>query len=451
MATNNPVSLIINEKDLQSVRRFIDVQEYICLLNIFSSRGFGKSTFLDVIADRYRGELPLSLVHVLDYYPENQEGSYRLDKFLSQILLHLESYASGKVAPALMSNKDLGTVSDLVTRIIELINSFSNNDKTTLILIDDYDRLPYGSRVIFEDILLSKIIGKQSKTKAILTSSRELNFTDRLDLRVRMTTNSLSILDENDIVRRITTKTDLAPAILKWSGGIPNLAEFLINSAKNRNIENVEIDNIQGRRLIDQSYRSHISKVMFPDAKLLTDEVVDFLSLLRRFDVAILSTILPKIVPSKFSSFKQKDYFDLIRELGDRVFWRDQGGYALNNVLQSMLSSYIRVFEPSLYEKVNSLTAATYEEWLNDEFRIHYLTEMLYHQILLRKFREEENNSITTFVSNKILGFIEGSEQTSPGELDGFDEIKNILNEDSNLRPYIKQEVFEAIEKILHH
>jgi hypothetical protein len=188
---------------------------------------------------------------------------------------------------------------------------------------------------------------------------------------------------------------------------------------------------------------------MFPEVELLTDEVVDVLSLLRRFDVAILSTVLPQIEPKRFSSFKQKDYFDLIRELGDRVYWRDQGGYALNNVLQAMLSSYIRGFEHSLYEKVNKITAKTYEEWLQEEFRIHYLTELLYHQIQLRRFREEKEDSIINFVSAKILGFIEGREQTLLGELDDLDEIKHILNEDAKLRPYIKQEVFEAIEKAL--
>jgi hypothetical protein len=446
MATSDPTSLILNEKDLQRVRHFVEVQEYICLLNIFSSRGFGKTTFLDMVRDSYRSKFPLSLVCVCDYFPEDKEGSFRLDDFLIQILSDLESFGSDQEKQTLNTNVELKSVYDFAARIIEWINIFSRNDRTTLIIIDDYDRLPYGSRVIFEDILLSKAIDQPRKTKVILSSGRELNFTDRLDLRVRLTTHALSALDEKDIARTISTKSNLAPTILKWSGGIPDLAEFLINRAKKKNVERHEVSSIRETELIDQDYRSHISKVMFPDVELLTEEVVDVLALLRRFDVAVLSTVLPKIEPKRFSSFKQKDYFDLIRELGDRVYWRDQGGYALNNVLQVMLSSYIRGFDPLLYEKVNKITAKTYEEWLKEEFRIHYLTEMLYHEIQIRKLREEDNDSIIDFVSTKILGFIEGREQTSPEQLDGLDEIKHILVEDSKVRPYIKQEVFKVLE-----
>ena len=68
-----------------------------------------------------------------------------------------------------------------------------------------------------------------------------------------------------------------------------------------------------------------------------------------------------------------------------------------------MLTSYIGVFESELYEKVNNIAAHTYEEWLKEQYRIHYLTEMLYHQISIKKFMGVEDPEIVKLVGSKIL------------------------------------------------
>ena len=448
MTTINTVPLI-NEKDNQYVQHFIEVQEDFSLLNIFSSKGFGKSTFLNILIDTYRDKHPFSLIHVLDYCSDEPEGIYRLDKCLAQIVNHLQAYLSDKDKLKLKASEDIGTVAHLSAKIIELVNLFSENDRTTLILIDDYDRLPDRSRAIFEDMVLGKVIDRPLSAKVILTSGNPLLFKDRLDLRVRLKTRGLNALDQNDIVRTINQRTASAPLILKWSGGIPGLVNFLVDKVNEPHVERFDVNHIPEKELIDQNYRSHISKVLFPKVEILSEEVVDVLALLRRFDVAILSEILPKIEPDRFLSFKQKDYFDLIRELGDTVYWRVQGGYALNSILRGMLSSYIRVFEPKLYKEVNNITAITYGDWLKDEFRPHYLTEMLFHQTQLEKIKKTEDNKIAAIVSNRILGFIESRGKSSAHELDGLDEIKQTLDKDPDLRPYIKQEVFEAIEHFL--
>lgn len=171
--------------------------------------------------------------------------------------------------------------------------------------------------------------------------------------------------------------------------------------------------------------------------------------LLRRFDVSILASILPKIEPEPFESFKQKHYLDLIRELGSRIYWREQGGYALDDMLKTMLSSYVRTFEPDRYEAVNLITAETYKTWLQEEYRPHYLLEMLYHKLKLEKMREAKEARISQILSDNLLDYIEGRQETGPSQVNELDFLRNMLVQDEDLRPFITQKVFDIIDCIL--
>lgn len=438
---------LIHKTDLLVVQQFIqDVEQQYLLLNLYSTKGIGKTTFLSTINADSNHRRPTAFVRVQDFVGESTEGGYRLDSFLFQIFDQLQAWNSpSQFSPRQRYDTNIVNVLELAEKIVGLVQGFAKQNWIPLIIIDDYDRLLAGSRTVFENVLLSKILAAPNRVKVILSSEQELQFTSRFDLRIRLKTHKLEYLTEEDIQRSVPMYADLANEIRIWTGGMPDLVGFFVQEVNRRQLNSLETHRTRPQEIFGPAYRKQIQETVFSDVRIVSEHLLDVLAILRRFDVAILSDVLPKVYPDTFASFKQKHYLDLIRELGSRVSWQKQGGYALDQMLRVMLFSYVKTFVPTLYQQVNLVIVNTYETWLEEDYRPHYVVEMLYHLMLLDQLAGNDNGVIVEHLKSKLLDAIQKWRSVLLKEKAKIDSLKELLSTDDDLRQFINLEVFDAL------
>ena len=436
------------ERDLDFVQCLVeDVEKGIGdvhpILNIYAIAGFGKSTFLGKVEEKFRRKQPTTLVHVADFKGEH-EGGYELDSMLRRMVADLQNGLPRWAQLDLEATELTGLVDQLKTMTRYAVE----NGKTALVLVDDYDQLPPGTRVLFDEAVLSRLVKKSERAVVILTSEQELPFTDRLDLKVHLKTRPLSKFTEDDI--KITTPqyTDLAEEILKWTGGVSELVKFLIRELGRHSIGTLEDYYAHKKELLKGAYREHVDAVVFNGLPEPARQAMPILSLLRRFDVSTLRSILPQIIPD-FESYTTRQYLELIDQLGSRVQWRDEGGYALDDALRTILSNYIQAYDQPTYRKVHRVAERVYKGWLQGRYRNYYLREMLYHKVAQETLSPEiDFPSIVQLVSVVLLEYIRGECKPGPcdnGDIDELRTFKESLEQDKDLNKFISSEVWEAI------
>ena len=446
MSAIHPIHLF-SERDVTAVRHFVDGIDDFFILNLYSPKGFGRTTFLRYIWTEYKQNVPTAFIKVLDYVSKEESG-FRLNDLISDIFQQLASHLSiSKYQSDYGSSlNDFERWSQEIRKIFEYIIT---QEKKPLVFIDDYDLIPEDARVGFENNILSELYNHTYSVLLILTSQQRLEFTNRTDLRLITWNHALNPLIEEDVSNLLPSYSDLAPGIIKWSGGIPNVIEFIVDRIDHFSINKPTDFKSHEWELLNNDYSNRLTNILLPDAETASGDILEILSILRRFDSSLLSDVLLRINPKKYSTNKEKHYIKLIRELRSQVIWREQGGYALDNPLKLMLLSYMRNYKLDQFIKVNEVTNEVYQLWLQDQYRNHYLCEMLYHRMILEKQRGSGNEDIAEMINSKLSDFIEGREKTRPRKIVELDELRNMLLIDIDLRSLVRREIFELIDKTL--
>jgi hypothetical protein len=434
---------IFRSKDLRAARQVVAEQQPYFFLNITSTRGIGRTTFLRSLKESYQDERPVAMVSVLQYEKKDSLTGYALGRFLHDIVVQLRSQEDVDVG----EEDESLSVAALARKLLALVDKYVADEQTPLLFIDDYDQLPYGVRTVFEEVVFSRLFESGRWVMVILSSEQPLHFTNRLDLRMRRRHFPLKPLSAHDIERYVPEGSEsLADVILTWTAGMPDLVDFLVQKTEELGIHNPEAYQERERELLGEEYRAEVRRVVFPDVRETTGDAIDVLALLRRFEVKVLSYVLPRTNGSTFAQFKQKDYLDLINALGSRVYWREQGGYALDNMLSGMLTAYLREFEPDFFDRVHQTTVEMYTTWLQEQFRPYYLLEMIHHEIELRRRAAVEEAALRTFVNQRISDYLEGEYGTLPDEVDGYVSLREALERDQELSGLVTEDTYKLIE-----
>ena len=74
---------------------------------------------------------------------------------------------------------------------------------------------------------------------------------------------------------------------------------------------------------------------------------------------------------------------------------------------------------------------------------------MLYHQMILEKIEETEDEKIIQILSNRLLDYIEGRQKFGPLAVEELISLENSLSHDPDLKPFITQELFYAIHRLI--
>lgn len=296
---------IAREEELEQVRALIqrigDNLAGFFLLNFFAPPGFGKSILLEQIWLNYEAALPISFVSVTRFV---RDGSLELSALLIHILRDLSLRLPRRIAD--VSEDFLGSAQDvqLADKLIELVRASAASQRTALLLIDDYDAMLPDDRRRFETLVLGRLTSAM-RFGAVLTSQVELRF-DRIDLRMFLESHELNYLTPEAISTAFPQYSAIAPDLQKITGGLPALAQDFVADLTVAQVSAGEFPTYR-EELIRRYYRTHVKNLL---ASIPVDlrEAVQVLSLLRRFDVATLRGILPKVLGKPYTGYDTPAY-----------------------------------------------------------------------------------------------------------------------------------------------
>jgi hypothetical protein len=437
---------IRRDADHQTVKTFINVQDDMAILNIFSVDGFGKSQFLQDVALESSAIIPLAFVHAKDGR-RVEDGGYALDRLIKAIVKDLaqnlaEHHPQTTVAPAPTNDADV--IQDLLNNVDLVLRV----GKGVLFIIDDYDAIPPGVRAVFESNFLHQLIHRDGRVRVILSSAQQLTFPERLDLRLRLTTRPLSRPSENDIASSIPPEYQaLAPLISRWTGGLPDMVGYLLTRAQAQHQTGFDTIGLDESALLGTEYPARLRNVVFEDIAPPPNDSFEILGLLRSFDIAGMRYVLAHVHPEIFEEKKQIFYLDLIHEMGSRISWRPQYGYSLDGTLRDLIRNYVCRFDRPLFMRVNNIVVAMYTDWLSEGYRQQYLLELLYHFTQLQLASDEAESTIGERVGQRLLAYMSGERRTGPATIEQIDGIKSALLQDSDLRPYLDNQVWASLDQ----
>lgn len=445
------------QQERARVRAFIeDIKNEIAgapfFLNLFAPKGFGKTAFLEQIWEDYERVLPTSLVRVGDFLKKDGEDIVLRD-LLVHIIRDLGEGLPRKRAPLPSDYEELTNERQLAKLLLSLISGAKDYEKVTLLLIDDYDSMPEEQRRWFQENVLSPA-SRTGKVAVVLTSETELRFTESFELRMRLECRELRSLDPEAISRALPEYEGIAREIHRITGGLPLLTEEFIERLKASQIATPADFQAHAQELTGKYYRTYVEERFLAGLAPDIRETVLILALLRRFDVKVLKKILLDLLPDSYQGYGTADYLDLIDRLRPWVEWRRQGGYTLNPAFRLMLQGYILTIKPDLYKRVNRAVEVMYRGWLENEYREHYLTELLYHVLAL--YRAEKGYALFPLqdemsqakVGDELLEYLTGDEGQGLQEAE-LDSLRHSLDQDPDLKNYIPEEVKRVIENLI--
>jgi hypothetical protein len=416
------------------------------ILNFFALAGFGKTALLRRIWELYERLLPASFVDIGGYLKKGEE--FDLCRSLVDMIRQLDERIPKRLKSLPVEFDRSTDEMWLAEQLLALIQASNTYGKVVLLLLDDYDRMPARPRAWFEAKILSQAI-RTGQVAAILTSELELRFTERIDLRMRLESYKLSSFTEQIISQSFPRYKSVASDILRLTGGLPVCTEHLVQYLDNLGISTQAEFRAHERELVRQCYRTYVEETVFHDLDQALRDTILVLALLRRFDVAVLKELLPKVLPDYYKGSTKVDYFDLIDSLGNRVQWRQQGGYTLNQGLQTLIEAYTLAQRPKIYEQVNRAALALYRKELKTtkEYREHYLLELLYHKLaLLELVGDTTPVALQKALGEELRQYLGGESKTGPLPIEDLDSLRNSLLQDQDLKDYVSEDILHAIQ-----
>lgn len=439
------------QQELTQVEEFIEtvktqmVPDYL-FLNFYAPHGFGKTTLVDRIWRRYEATLPTSRVQVEEFC---KGAEFALTDALHRIIQDLEfrlprRATKDDLPDGYEQSPDVAWLAEL---IVGLVSSAKDMGQVTLLLLDDYDVMPLVTSRWLEATLLAPL-AKTRGAIVILTSEDGLRFTERIDLRMRLETVELSRWDAETISRSYPDYREIAPEIYQASGGLPLLTDELIQELRGLKIATIADFQAQETNLMRKYYRDHVDAMLAVSFDRETRKIILILSLLRRFDIAVLRTILPQF-SEQCQSYGTADYLDLIARLGNWVKWRMQGGYAVNPAYKMALQGYTRFENPSLYKQVNTKAKQIYRDQLKKTYREHSVLEMLYHHLVLLELGNMGNaTAIQTQLGGMLKEYLNSESAAALPEEDLI-SLQNALMQDPDLKDYVPEDASNTIENMV--
>ena len=149
----------VHQSERERVGKFIediknDATGAPYFLNLFAPKGFGKTAFLVQIWEEYERVLPSSLVRVGDFQWEDDKHA-ALRELLILVIHDLKESLPRRVAPVSSNYEDLTDEEQLANLLVSFVSGAKDFEKVTLLLIDDYDRMPEEQRRWFQSNILS--------------------------------------------------------------------------------------------------------------------------------------------------------------------------------------------------------------------------------------------------------------------------------------------------------
>lgn len=124
-------------------------------------------------------------------------------------------------------------------------------------------------------------------------------------------------------------------------------------------------------------------------------------------------------------------------------------GYALNDAFRVALHGYVFIDDPKLYKQVNRAAVELYRKSLKQEYRQHYLVELLYHEVsLLRAEKGSDISVIQKKIELEVQQYLNSKALARIQEAD-LDGLRQSLKRDPDLKEYISEETLNVIGTLI--
>lgn len=404
------------------------------LLALHSPKGFGKSFYLKQVYDVYHFELPTALLKAEDYL---KDGSF----LRAQLLLDLREILVSSFPPNLVNLADEERQENepnaVAKQIEELVENARKGKRLILILLDDFDHIPVeDSRWITSKLLIP--LTRTQQAAFVLTSEAEL----RLDFELRMRTISQAFqpMTLDEVQEAFPEHRELADEIYWRSGGLPTLANAFVKFLKEAQATTLPLYAKSQNRVLNAFYESEAYTRLVNEIDTKDLDAVMALGLLRRFTIKDMAKLFANLFPGRYDGYETAGYLDLIERLGGgRVQWRSPGGgYTLHDSFRAVLEGFMLYRQPDQFKQVHQVSSDIFLGLLRDGL-YNYLVEALYHRMKRLKYQGYPPEKIAKEIKQVIVEY-------SPQEESDLDYLRQSLDYDLDLRPYISDNTLKELK-----
>lgn len=381
MASSNPhdACSVAHRREFDDVSRVVNAairgEEYNTVRGFYAPSCYGKSDFIDGLWRHYRETaVAVALVHVTD------------------LLARLgASGGTDAVVAAFVRTvaRDLGVAVDAtpdvagqIVAILDRIEKAGRQHRLTLLLIDDYEKLPDAPRAILErDLLVPAIRGR--KALLIITAKHEVKFPDNFYLRMRREFQRLTALKKDELGCVLPQQYDDAFAeIHQLTGGLPTLLRIFWETLSSQGVEG-PVALAEHFDAVRADYYARALDVLFADVDAAARDTLFTLSVLRGFDLDTLAQILPELQPAAYPPTQRPDYagvMGFLSRYGSWMQWRPEGRYMLHEAYRLVLQGYLLLNDRPRVELVHSLAVDFYRNALEQRYQQAHALDLLYHR-----------------------------------------------------------------------
>ena len=410
--------------------------------NIFAPNGFGKTILLLRIWDKYEQSYPGSLIQVK---PEAFHLADTLKYCINEVCERLPRRVTS-IPDDYTQSTDQVWLGDV---LVSLIKKAGDYEKITLLLIDDFDLWPENERMWFTKQILVPSVNTK-KVAIIFTSKREIRFTDEFNLRMRREGYELQGVSPESIASLYPEYRAIADEIIHVTGGLPVLAEELLQEFKSSKVNTAEDYYSREHLLLEEYYApQYIDDIVFKNFTQVEKATVEALSFPRWFGYSVLRRFLKVMLPDSYGGLDapEETVLAFMQERG-LVSWRLQGGYTLNPSLRLYLRGYMKFRQPDIYEKAQLALISIYQDVLDEDFRVNYFIELLYHSLREAEVQKESFDLGTgrEIIRREFDKYIL-TEKLEQWRSDDINDLRNFLKDDEYLKLYVAEDILECLNE----
>ncbi len=449
----SPMNFYNRTFELQVVEEMVDLLKAEStrpqrIINFYGVSGTGKTSLLRWLNREYAHSfLPTS-----DPSPTMSEQD-----FLMTLLNEFSNFLRIEIPeiPADLTISPNATMQELKNYTDDLLHGLEKSENPhVLMLFDDYDAWPRHLQEIFEQVVLNVVI-KHNCALVVFTSRTNLSFRGQSSLNFYTVYRELGTFTATVIEERYDEYLNIVPYILRITAGLPLCVERLMEQMHENNISTVDEFLEHEREFTKKNYEDIVEERVLQDVKPWTHDTLHILSIPRRFNVKIISYLLPRVprLAERYHEYANIDYLELIEIFGYLSPWnQSRNGYSIQKIVRQILSYYMQVFRLEEFQRVNELLLTMYEDQIqHDTPKVYDLVEYLYHTrltIQLEKNGEKKKEEIAQKFSACVQDIFTRFEQ-QVSAIDCLNELKETIEHDDDLRAYLTEDTKLILEQTL--
>jgi hypothetical protein len=421
------------------------------IINFHGITGSGKTWLLEWVWCKYESNFPCLLFPNSITYPhEMLLSKQRAIWFVINSLQ--EQLATQFEIPAELLARTNHSLDELESKLNQLFRFIDDQQLRLLILVDDYDTIPSQLKDIIANVLLTRVV-RSDNVLALLTSNSSYLFEEsNPTLGLNTLHVELETFTQDAIERQHKIYSELSSCILNVTAGLPICVENLIDYLPKHNITTESQFLRHESKVVQYNYHTYVEKHILANTDSVKLQAMIFLSVPRRFNIGIMSSLLPKWIPSNYQGFTNVDYLGLVQDFKPYAQWNpSRNGYSIQGALRQILQHYYKTKNPENFNTVNSELIEMYESQNLTSMSIHSIIELLYHKLLSLQLSSDEVTTPSREVRRKFseevgVFYEQYKRDTTLDELNAFYE--SVIN-DKDLRDYLTRNVCNVMKSEL--